>query len=528
MARSVFALAALVSLLVPAGAEGAPPGIAEKLDPLQRARAVAARRMTRVIVQTRDPAAVESAIAALGGRVGRRLTGIGAVVAELPEAALDTLAAAPAVTRISTDRTLHGSLERTGAAIGARWVADTLGVDGSGIGVAIIDSGIVREHDDLGGNRVVHYADFVDFQPQPRDGYGHGTHVAGIIAGSGHDSGGARRGIAPGAHLVVLRALGEAGDGFISNAIAAIDYAIDQRAAYNIRVINLSVAAGVYESFKTDPLTLAARRAVDAGIVVVTAAGNLGRNEKGQPQLGGITSPGNAPWVLTVGAASHNGTNSRADDSIAPFSSMGPSRIDLTQKPDLVAPGVGIESLADPASTLFAARPAARLWGTVPTASQPYLSLSGTSMAAPVVSATIALMLQANPALTPAAVKGVLQASAEARPGYSALAQGAGFLDARAAVELSRDLVGSSEQIIALGAREAAESEAAVDMTECEAGDCLLSSEVCAEGGFDGEPGAIAGVAAPAAHTVIWAAPVDPTNRRRPRGTGRKQRGKDS
>src|SRR4030095_9290793 len=91
--------------------------------------------------------------------------------------------------------------------------------------------------------------------------------------GSGYDSGGARKGIAPGAHLLVLRALDQLGDGFISNAIAAIDYAIEQRAAYNIRVINLSVAAGVYESYETDPLTLATRRAVDAGIVVVTAAG---------------------------------------------------------------------------------------------------------------------------------------------------------------------------------------------------------------------------------------------------------------
>src|SRR6185295_1149513 len=109
---------------------------------------------------------------------------------------------------------------------------------------------------------------------RPHDGYGHGTHVAGIIAGSGYDSGGARRGIAPGAHLVVLKTLNDQGEGFISNAIAAIDYAIELRAAYNIRVINLSVAAGVYESYKTDPLTLAAGRAVDAGIVVVTAAGN--------------------------------------------------------------------------------------------------------------------------------------------------------------------------------------------------------------------------------------------------------------
>ena len=272
------------------------------------------------------------------------------------------------------------------ATIGATWVRENLGFDGAGVGVAIIDSGVTSWHDDLGSDRVVHFVDFVDFQPQPYDDYGHGTHVAGIIAGSGYDSNGARRGIAPAANLVVLKVLDGDGFGYISNVIAALDYAVEHRAQFNIRVINLSVAAGVYESYTTDPLTLAARRAVEAGVVVVTAAGNLGRNAQGQPQYGGITAPGNAPWVLTVGASSHNGTMSRADDSIAPFSSRGPSFIDYSAKPDLVAPGVGIESLADASSLLFATHPAARLWGTVDTATQPYLSLTGTSMSAPVVS----------------------------------------------------------------------------------------------------------------------------------------------
>ena len=136
--------------------------------------------------------------------------------------------------------------------------------------------------------------------------------------------------------------------------IAAIDYAIAVRETYNIRVINLSVASGVFESYDTDPLALAARRAVEAGIVVVAAAGNLGsRRATGDAQVGGITSPGNAPWVLTVGAASHQGTARRSDDTSRDFSSRGPTWIDFAAKPDLVAPGVGIESLADPHSTLY-------------------------------------------------------------------------------------------------------------------------------------------------------------------------------
>ena len=528
MARSVLVLGALLSLIAPASvAAGPQPGAVEKLDAALRQRVAGARELARVIVRTHDFPSVEALIGASGGRIGRRLAGIRALVAEVPETALGELAQAPAVESISTDRRLHGTLERTGLTIGARWVAENLALDGTGVGVAIIDSGVTRAHDDLGGNRVVQFVDFVDFQPQPHDGYGHGTHVAGIIAGNGYDSGGARRGIAPGAHLLVLRALDELGDGFISNAIAAIDYVIEHRAVYNVRVINLSVAAGVYESYQTDPLALAARRAVDAGIVVVTAAGNHGRNERGQAQLGGITSPGNAPWVLTVGAASHNGTADRRDDSVAPFSSRGPSRIDLVQKPDIVAPGVGMESLADPGSTLFAARPAARIWGSVATESQPYLSLSGTSMAAPVVSATVALMLQANPALTPAAVKSILQASAEAHANDTALAQGAGFLDARAAVELSRDFVGLSEEILALDGAGRYDSANPGEAPLCDGStDCSMLTEPCATnaGCHDGEISGLTGVAASPQETVIWAAPAERSTRRRVRTTGRRQR----
>jgi subtilisin family serine protease len=224
--------------------------------------------------------------------------------------------------------------------------------------------------------------------------------------------------------------------------IAAIDYAIAHRETYNIRVINLSVAAGVYESFRKDPLALAAKRAVDAGIVVVAAAGNLGVGGAGRVQHGTIAAPGNAPWVLTVGAANHLGTASRADDVVAAFSSRGPSVIDRSAKPDLVAPGVAIESTTDQWSALFAAHPFSRIKGTVDTASEPYLALTGTSMAAPVVTGTIALVLQANPLLTPNAVKAVLQFTAEYRSGFDPLAQGAGFLNARGAVDLARALTG--------------------------------------------------------------------------------------
>jgi serine protease AprX len=396
---------------------------------------------SRVILRTVDGEPATRFIEAVNGIPGRYFPWLGAQVAIVPDVALDWLASQPDVAAISLDRAVYGTMERTAATIGARWVAQQLGVTGSGVGVATIDSGVNPWHEDLEG-RVLHFADFVNAQSMPYDDYGHGTHVAGIIAGNGHDSGGARRGVAPGSHLIVLKALDTTGNGFTSNVIAAIDYAIANRAAFNIRVLNLSVAAGVYESYMNDPLTLAAKRAVDAGIVVVAAAGNRGRGTAGRVQYGGIASPGNAPWVLTVGAANDSGTADRRDDVVAGFSSRGPSPIDGVAKPDLVAPGVGIESTSDPSSALYAANPFSRIWGTMKTVSEPYLSLTGTSMASPVVAGTVALMLQANPTLTPNAVKAILEYTAESRDGYDNLTQGAGFLNARGAVELARAFAG--------------------------------------------------------------------------------------
>src|SRR6187551_2342770 len=335
----VAVLIAALACAVPVYASG--PDEGSRLDQELRARSQYPRGSSRVIVrlQPGTPAtAAEAAIRGVRGTIGRRLASILGQVAYVPDTALESLGRLPRVSAVSLDRRIHGTLERTGATIGATWVRENLGLDGTGIGIALIDSGVANWHDDLGNGRVSRFVDFVNFQPAAYDDYGHGTHVAGIIAGDGHDSEGRRHGIAPGATLLVEKVLDAAGQGYISNVIAAIDYAVANKDELNIRVINLSVAAGVYESYTTDPLTLAAKRAVDAGIVVVSAAGNLGKNKLGQLQYGGITSPGNAPWVLTVGAYSHEGTLRRSDDVVAAYSSRGPSAIDFEAKPDVVAP----------------------------------------------------------------------------------------------------------------------------------------------------------------------------------------------
>jgi serine protease AprX len=380
----------------------------------------------------------------------RTLEIIHGYVLNLPNTVLSTVAAHPSVAAIHLDRPATKFDYRTSLTVGSLAVNQSMGVTGAGVGIAVIDSGIAAWHDDLtsrllgqypyGNQRVSAFADFVGGATTPYDDYGHGTHVAGIIAGNGYDSNGQKAGVAPDANLVSLKVLDANGKGNISNVIAALDWVLANRAAYNIRVVNLSVGAAVHESYLTDPLTLAAKRVVDAGVVVVSAAGNFGKNAAGLPQYGGINAPGNAPWVLTVGASTTNGTVGRGDDTVASFSSRGPTYLDWSAKPDLVAPGVGTVSLVDPVSTFYTTKTPYLVAGAtnIPSAFLPYLSLSGTSMAAPVVSGTVALMLQANPSLTPNAVKAILQYTAEAYDGLNPLTQGAGFLNSLGAVRLAR------------------------------------------------------------------------------------------
>ncbi|MGC4054849.1 MAG: S8 family peptidase [Paludibaculum sp.] len=355
-----------------------------------------------VIVQLNPPGLLQSVTGLVGllPGVNRLLYSlIPAVTQTLPVASILSLANLPTVKYISLDRpvgaTLAAATDYSHAAIGANFAA-SYGLTGDGIGVAILDSGI-SNHADLAG-RVVYRESFVS--SKSADDYGHGSHVAGIVAGNGSASRSGVTGIAPGAKLIDLRVLDANGMSSDSVIIAALDRAVQLKSKYNIRVINLSVGRPVYESCKNDPLVQAVEAAWKQGIVVVVAAGNFGRNGYST-----ILSPGNSPLAITVGAMKTLDTQSTADDQIASYSSKGPTWGDLIVKPDIVAPGNLIMSLRTPGSTLDRTYPDSVVDGS-------YARLSGTSMAAPMVSGAAALMLQRTPGLSPDTVKARLMKTA--------------------------------------------------------------------------------------------------------------------
>ena len=419
------------------------------------------------------------------GHVHHIFNHIQAVHASLPLSELDALESDPSVLYISPDRKVS-SLYNNSANL-PDMVASTVnatsawrwGLDGSGIGVAIIDSGVTQKDDLMSANnsasRIIYSQSFVPGQ-DPTDLYGHGTHVSGIVGGNGADSSGNSatqtfRGIAPNVNIINLKVLDQNGSGLASAVIAAIEEAIQLQRAYNIRVINLSLGQPVYESYTQDPLCQAVEQAWAAGIVVVTAAGNYGRDDsQGTNGYATITSPGNDPYVVTVGATDMHNSPYRFDDTVASYSSKGPSAIDHIVKPDLIAPGNAVISLlASPNCTLVTTYPSTQIpvstyanswgqgsWGS-PQLSTNYFRLSGTSMAAPVVAGAAALLLQSQPSLTPDQIKARLMKTASKSMarysndsdswyshnyGYQSdvFTVGAGYLDINAALS-SNDLV---------------------------------------------------------------------------------------
>jgi len=363
-----------------------------------------------------------------GGKLRRELKNVQVVTLTIPSTYIFYLASMDGVRYVSLDRPVRMSLDRAAKTVAAD-IGWSFGLKGKGIGIAVIDSG-VWNHPDLNefgstASRVVYSESFVTGDTNTNDLYGHGTHVAGIAGGNGQSSAngyeGQYRGIAPEVNIVNLRVLDANGGGTDSAVIAAIDRAIELKGRYNIRVINLSLGRPVFESYTNDPLCQAVEAAWQAGIVVVVAAGNNGRdNSFGTRGYGTVAAPGNDPYVITVGATDMGSTPYRADDVIASYSAKGPTLLDHVVKPDLVAPGNRVVSLVDPAGTLEAANPKLDIYPCDASTGKcdaavggaQYFRLSGTSMAAPIVSGAVALMVQQDPELTPDLIKARLMKTA--------------------------------------------------------------------------------------------------------------------
>jgi serine protease AprX len=292
--------------------------------------------------------------------------------------------------------------------------------DGSDVAVAVLDTG-VSLHPDLDELETR-----VDLMPDGDgyDRYGHGAHIAGVIAGDGEASDGRWTGVAPGAEIVSVKVAGWNGATDVSAVLAGLEWIAAHRREHGIRVVNLSYGTDSSQGYLDDPLNHAVERLWAAGVLVVVGAGNRGAADNA------IEKPGDDPFVLTVGAADTRGTAALGDDVVAPFSSRGRTR-DGFAKPDLVAPGVSIVSHRARGSTVDALRPAARL-------GEHYFKGTGTSQAAAVVSGVAARMFEANPRLTPDEAKTALVGTASrtvaGQPGA-----GAGLLDAGAAVKAARE-----------------------------------------------------------------------------------------
>jgi serine protease AprX len=408
---------------VPLMAQATGPGPAAIDRPLRDFRAQHPHNAVQVIVQSRRAADALQAVRQVGGRQTTALPRIGGLAASISADQLDRLAGQPGITHIALDPPMHAVFDKPDTASGpasvvppsvgapTAWVS---GANGSGVAIAVLDSG-VQPHRSLGSpSRLLLSTRFNAQALNAADQYGHGTWVAGIAAGDGI-------GVATGAGIVNLKISDDTGAAHASDVLQALAWVIDNRAAYHIRVVNLSFVSSLAEGYATNLLDAAVEMVWHSGVVVVVSAGNLGPNSV-------QFAPANDPYVITVGAADDQGTPSQLDDTLAWFSSFG-----LTQdgfgKPDVTAPGRHvIGPLASSGSALAAEFPSRVV-------DHQYIQLSGTSAAAPVVSGAAALLAQARPSLSPDQVKWLLVHTARPLPGSVA-----GELDVASALAFQGDV----------------------------------------------------------------------------------------
>ncbi len=372
--------------------------------------APASDRARPVVVWGASSDAAARAVSAAGADPGAPLALVGGVTADLNAAEAATVRAAGLLVVDDAPMEVAGvDLARVPAADhqlaaidpGGDWDLDA----GAGVGVALVDTG-VTEVEDLRG-RVVQGPD-LSGEGNNLDTYGHGTFMAGLIAGDGSLSASAATrhvGVAPGAHIVSVKVAGAGGDTSLSKVLAGIGWVVANADAYAIRVLNLSVAfPTVSNSYTSDPLSAAVEAAWATGITVVAASGNGGSE---------VSSPGRDPWVVTVGALDTGSAFGPADDSVPDWSGRGTSS--RGTKPELLAPGVSVVSLAAPGSAVVTANPASVV-------DRNYLLGSGTSMATAMTSGAVAVLTEHHAAATPDDFKAALVASGHVVTGASGVA----------------------------------------------------------------------------------------------------------
>ncbi len=423
----VLVVAALAVLVLATGMGAVPRG-----TPAQPGMA----DTVRVIVQkttAADPAP-EVAVRRLGGQVTRALPIVAGFAATVPAAAVGELATLAGVRAVTPDDKVRVQGAADASPIRSVYPkvvkADATwkrGVTGRGVTVAVLDTGVAAGLPDLAG-RLVPVRNDVTGRVEPcknlsgeldcNDRYGHGTFIAGLVAGNGASSGGKWKGVAPEASILSVKVAGADGAADVSNILAAIQWVVSFKDQYKIRVLNLSLGTDSRQDWRLDPFNYAVERAWAAGMTVLVAASNQG------PAAGTITKPADDPWVITVGSTDDRGTAGVNDDWLPDFSGRGPTAHGLA-KPDVAAPGAHVISLRAPGSTIDTRFPN-YVDGS-------YRQGSGTSMATGVVSGAAALMLQANPGFTPDRVKHALTATARNSASTDPMAVGAGVVDAYAA-----------------------------------------------------------------------------------------------
>jgi len=368
-----------------------------------------------------------TAVLELGGTIVTQFHLINAVEALVPTALEPVLAALPGVT-VTPDVSVN--VQSTPESTGPHTPSDVFlqetgatrlasqGDTGQGVTVAVVDTGIDSLPDFSG--RLLGGVDLTGGNNPFQDDYGHGTFVAGLIAGDGASSDGQYSGEAPGARLVSIKVAGADGITNLSTLITGLQWAVDHQNVYGIKVLNLSLGYESSQSTVINPLDQAVEAVWNSGITVVASAGNAG------PFNGTILSPGDDPLVITAGALDDMATPSAADDEMTNFSSVGPTSPDGRVKPDLVASGRSVVSLAAPGSTIDTDYPSARIGPA-------NFVGSGTSFSAAITSGAAALVLAANPGLTPDEVKARLLGNTNPGPVGNPFVDGHGALNAYAA-----------------------------------------------------------------------------------------------